>query len=114
VLLRKEPGKKLLHSENGIQEERAGKGKEHETRRILLAGHLDIRINRSNAIDKPLNRKTETIKCGPLPGKDPFHVPAQRLHHDGDDGNKREVLNCAVQIHQPIDEQADLGASWHA
>jgi hypothetical protein len=57
VVLREKPGKKLLRSENGIQKDRAGKTKEQETRRVLPAGHLDIRINRSNAIDKPLNWK---------------------------------------------------------
>lgn len=34
--VRKEPGKKLLHSENGVQHKRAGKAKKHETCRILL------------------------------------------------------------------------------
>jgi hypothetical protein len=51
MVLSEEPGKKLLHSENGIQQQRAAKAKEHETRRILLAGHLHIRINRGNAVD---------------------------------------------------------------
>ena len=41
------------------------------------------------------------IEYGSFPGKDPFHVPAKGLHQDGDDGNKQQVLNCAVQIHQP-------------
>ena len=50
-------------------------------------------------IDQPLNRKTKTIKVGPLPGKDPFHVPAQGLHQGGDDDHKQHVLNCAVEIH---------------
>jgi hypothetical protein len=57
VVLGEEPGKKLLQSENAIQQQRAGKAKEHKTRRILLAGHLQIRIDSSNAIEEPLNRK---------------------------------------------------------
>ncbi len=46
LVLREKPGKKLLHSENGIQEQRAGNAKKYETRRVLLAGHLHLRINR--------------------------------------------------------------------
>lgn len=57
VVLGKEPGEELLCSKNGIQQERAGEAKEDETCRILLAGHLHIRVNRRYAIDKPLNRE---------------------------------------------------------
>ena len=70
MVLRKEPRKKLLHSENGIQEERAAKAKEHKTRCILLAGHLHIRINCGNAIEESLNRNAESIKYGSLLRKD--------------------------------------------
>src|SRR3984893_10702493 len=107
----KEPGKKLLHSENAIQQERADEAEEYKTLRILLAGHLRIRINRGNAINHPLNRKTKTIKCRLLPGKDPFHVPAQRLHQGGDDDHKEHVLNCAKEIHQPYLEQPKQAVS---
>ena len=93
------PGKKLLHSENGVQQECAGQAKEYETGRIFLEAHLHIGTNRSKAIDKPLNRKTYAIEEGPFPGEDPFHVPAQGLHQDGDDSRKQHVLNCAVGIH---------------
>ena len=41
------------------------------------------------------------IEEGPFPGEDPFHVPAQGLHQDGDDGHKQHVLQYAVEIHQP-------------
>ena len=93
------PGKKLLHSESGVQQECAGQAKEHETRRILLEGHLHVRINRGKAIDEALKRKTCRVEEGPFPGEDPFHVPAQGLHQDGDDSRKQHVLNCAVEIH---------------
>ncbi len=48
----------MLHSENGIQQKRAGQAEEYETRRVLLEGHLHIRIDHSQAIDQPLNRET--------------------------------------------------------
>ena len=85
--------------EDGIQKECAGKAKNNETRCILLGGHFRFRIHRGDAIDQPLNGKTYTINYGPLPGKDPFHVPAQGSHQDGDDDHKQHVLNCAVEIH---------------
>lgn len=39
------------------------------------------------------------IERSSLPGKDPFHVPAQRLYKRRDDRHKQDVLNCAVEIH---------------
>ena len=50
---------------------------------------------------EPLKRKTCAIKASRFPGEDPFHVPTQGLHQDGDDGRKQQVLNYAVEIHQP-------------
>ena len=58
MVLREEPRKKLLHSQDTIQKERADKAEEYETSSVLLASHLHIRINPSNAIDKSLNGKT--------------------------------------------------------
>jgi hypothetical protein len=52
VVLREEPGEELLHSENAIQQERASETEWYETCRVLLAGHLHIRINRRYAIDE--------------------------------------------------------------
>jgi hypothetical protein len=77
------------------------KAEEYKTLRILLAGHLRFRINRGDAIDQSLNRKTKTIKYRPLPRENPFHVPTQGRYQDGEDGHKQPVLNCAVEIHQP-------------
>src|SRR5580658_6042071 len=108
MVVRKEPGKKLLQSEDAVQQERAGKAKENKTRRILHAGHLHTWIYESNAMDQPLDRKTKPINRGPLSGKDPFHVPAQRLHQDGDDHEKQQVLNSAVEIRHSCDAQSPL------
>src|ERR1700685_57422 len=111
MVVRKEPGKKLLQSENAVQQERAGKAKENKTRRILFAGHLYIWIYESDAIDQPLNRKTKTINRGPLPGKDPFHVPAQGLHQGGDDDHKQHVLHCAIEIHDLLTSSTTQASS---
>jgi hypothetical protein len=55
VVLGEKPGKKLLHSEDAIQKERANQAKEHKTRRVLLAGHFHAGINGTDAIDALLD-----------------------------------------------------------
>jgi hypothetical protein len=105
VVLREEPGKKLLHSEDAIQKERACKAEEYETSSVLLAGHFHISINRTHAIDKSLNGNAQSIKESVLPGKNAFHVPAQGLHESSDNCQEQQVLSCAEKIHSSLAKQ---------
>jgi len=54
----KEREPRWLSGNPRIQQECADKTEERETGCVLLAGHLNTRIHRSNAIDESLNRTT--------------------------------------------------------
>src|SRR5262249_28092016 len=101
VVLRKKPGKKVLRPKDGIERYSSCQTEEQKTDRVMLASHLDSRINAGNSIDESLDRLTNAVQESALPGKDSFDISAQGLYKDGENDDERHILKCTVQVHQP-------------
>ena len=112
--LGKNPWEEMLQPENGVQQERAQKTEQQEASRILSERHLRSGINRSNAIDQPLNRTAKAVERCKFPGKNAFHLSAQGLYEESDDDDEEEVLRSGVEIRHCVTSPARISLEDHA
>ena len=66
----------MLQPENGVQDERAEEGEEHEARCIFRECHFYCGISPGDAVYQPLNRQAKAIKRRTFPRKNALQVSA--------------------------------------
>jgi hypothetical protein len=99
-VLRKEPRKEPLGSEDEVEDQRADKAEDDETGCVLAGGHFRCRIDAGEAIDPSFHWSPYGIQHRSSPGEDALHVTAERPDTEREDHDEEKILHRVIQVHR--------------